>query len=87
MALSITIDGTQTVTDATGSSGVGYLSGVSDGATVKLGVTMSNGTIINLPEAQMNRPIVVTHGTGAVLVATTVGAGVSTALTLDFHPL
>ncbi|RLD03467.1 MAG: hypothetical protein DRI65_12850 [Chloroflexota bacterium] len=87
MALSITVDGTQTVTDATGSSGVACLSGVADGATVRLAITASSGVTIPLAGAKMNEPIVVTHGTGATLVAKAVGCGASTVLTLDFYPL
>ena len=87
MALAISVDGTQTVADATAASGVAYLSGVADGASVSLAVTMSNGAIVKLAGAKLQAPIVVLHGTGAVLVAITEGAGTSTALVLDFYPL
>ena len=64
-----------------------YLTGVADGATVSLGVTTTAGATVNIAESKINKPTVVTHGAGAVLVAKTVGAGVSTDLTLQFNPL
>ena len=87
MALAIAGNGKQVVADATAASGVAYLSGVADGATVYLGVTMSNGTVVRLAGAKLKTPVVVLHGTGAALAAITVGAGGSTALVLDFYPL
>lgn len=87
MALAITTDGTLTIADATGSSGVAYLSGIPDGATVTLGVTMSNGITVELSRPSLKGPVVVTHGLGATVVAKTVGAGGSTSLVLDFFPL
>jgi len=104
MALAISGNGKLVVADATAASGVAYLSGVADGATVSLAVvaylsgvadgatvslavTMSNGTIVKLAGAKLQAPIVVLHGTGAELAAITEGAGVSTALVLDFYPL
>jgi len=88
MALSITADGTQTISDASGSSGVACLSGVSGGAIVTLGITMSNAETIILPNSTLiNGANTVTHGTGATLVAITAGATGTTALTLDFYPL
>ncbi len=85
--ITITADGIQTITDATGSSGVAYLSGLADGATVRLGVTTTAGAMVLISESQLNKPTVVTHGIGATLVAVAVGTGGSTALTLQFNPL
>jgi len=87
MALTITTDGELAVSDATGSAGVAYLSGVADGASVALAVTMSNGFTVPLAGAILNTPIVVTHGTGAALLAEIRGSGSLTNLTLDFYPL
>jgi len=85
--LTITTDGIQTIVDATGSSGVVYLTGVADGATVSLAVTTTSGATIPIAESKINKPTVVTHGTAAVLVAKTVGAGIGTSLTLQFNPI
>lgn len=88
MALSITANGTQTITDATGAVGVAYLSGVSGGAEVTLGVTMSNAETVELDGSRLiHGANVVTHGTGATLVAVARGASGTTALTLDFYPV
>lgn len=91
-ALTITADGTQTIVDATGSSGVAYLSGVQGGASVSIGVTMSNAITVPLTDDILNHGsnpegLVVAHGTGATLVAVTTGASGTTNLTLDFYPL
>ena len=88
MALTITTDGTQTIADASNSSGVVYLSGVSGGAQVSLGVTMSNAETVELDGSVLIRGAnVVTHGSGAVLVAITKGSSGTTNLTLDFHTI
>jgi len=64
-----------------------YLTGVADGATVRLAVTTTAGDTISISQSELNKPTVVTHGAGAVLVAKTVGTGVGTNLTLQFNPI
>ena len=85
--ITITNDGTQAIVDATSSSGVVYLSGIADGATVRLGVTTTAGPVVPIAESKIGKPTVVTHGAGAALVAIVVGTGTSTNLTLQFSPL
>jgi len=69
-------------------SAVVCVGGEADGGSVRLFIKMSSGNLIPANVKALNSGcLAVEHGTGAELVAKLVGAGTSTALTVDVYPL